>query len=134
MKNFKKVKNIDLSFNNINNIDSLKDIFESNIQIQKINLSNNKIKNVEIIKKTLSSNILEINLDNNNVIQKEIEEIKNLIKSNNKLLIDEKTGDFRDHYEILDQLGKSSCSIVYKIKSKVNNQLKAIKIIDKKKN
>ena len=77
--------------------------------------------------------INQVNLNNNNVIQKEIEEIKNLIKNNNKFIIVKKAGNFRAHYEILNRLGKSSYSIVNKIKSKVNNQLKAIKRMDKKK-
>ena len=84
LKNFKKLKNIDLSFNKINNINSLKSISKINNKLEKIKLNNNMINDVEIIKENIFPYIIEINLDNNNIIKKDIDEIKMMIINNNK--------------------------------------------------
>ena len=88
IKNFKKAKKIDLSYNKINDINSLKTIFENNKELKILNLSNNQINDIKIIKENISKSIIEINLDNNKLIQKDLEEIKELIKKNNKAITD----------------------------------------------
>ena len=122
LKNFKKLKNIDLSFNKINNINSLKSISKINNKLEKIKLNNNMIKDVEIIKENIFPYIIEINLDNNNIIKKDIDEIKMMIINNNKK-------------EIKMNKIENLLIIKYKIKKKVlkldysgNHFLKIIKI------
>ena len=80
IKNFKNLKCIDLSYNKINDIQSLNDIITNNKEIEKINLNNNEIylSNDKNIKEKLSRHI-EINLDKNNIIKKEVESIKNSV-------------------------------------------------------
>ena len=75
LKNFKNLKKVDLSFNKINNINGLKSISKYNNKIEKLYLNNNMIKDVKILKENIFPNIIEINLDNNNIIQKDIDEI-----------------------------------------------------------
>ena len=81
---FKKAKKIDLSFNNINDAIPLKKLFDNNKEIQIIHLNNNKIDNIKGLKDHIPQTVIEINLYNNNIIQKEIEEIKDIIKNNSK--------------------------------------------------
>ena len=64
-----KLKKLDLSFNKINNISPLKELSKANNKIEIINLNNNLIENVEILKSNIFPFIKEINLDNN-LIQK----------------------------------------------------------------
>lgn len=85
LKNFKKLKVIDLSFNKINNINVLENISKTNNKIEKLYLNGNMIKNVEILKKNIFPNIIEINLDKNNVIKKDLKEIKMIIQNNNNI-------------------------------------------------
>jgi len=82
--NSPKLRKFDLSFNKISNISSFKEILKKNNNIEFINLSNNSITNVEILKTNIFPFVKEINLDNNNIIRKDIDEIKEiLLKSNN---------------------------------------------------
>ena len=82
IQNFKNLKTIDLSFNKINNIKPLKRILENNKEIKTINLNNNEISDEENIKENFSHRFIEINLDNNNIIKKDIESFKNSIFGN----------------------------------------------------
>jgi len=85
--NMPKLKKLDISFNKINNISSFKEISKKINKIECINISNNSIKNVEILKTNILPFVKEINLDNNNIIKKDIEEIKEIIiqKKNNNI-------------------------------------------------
>ena len=87
LKNFQKLKKLDLSFNKINNIKPLKEIINNNIGIIKIDLKNNLIKDIEVIKNSLFPSSIDINLDNNLIIKKDLDEIKSIInkKNNNKI-------------------------------------------------
>jgi Leucine-rich repeat (LRR) protein len=84
LKNFKNLKKVDLSFNKINNINELKSISKYNNKIEKLYLNNNMIKDVKILKENIFPNIIEINIDNNNIIQKDIDDIKMMIINNKK--------------------------------------------------
>ena len=85
IQNLKKLKKIDLSFNKINNIDSLKGIIENNKDIKIIKLNNNEIRNDQNIKEKYPC--IETNLDNNNIIRKDIESIKSSINDNSSYII-----------------------------------------------
>ena len=84
LKNFKNLKKVDLSFNKINNINELKSISKYNNKIEKLYLNNNMIKDIKILKENIFTNIIEINLDNKNIIQKNNNEIKMMIINNKK--------------------------------------------------
>ena len=84
IQNLKKLKKIDLSFNKINNIDSLKGIIENNKDIKEIKLNNNEIRNDQNIKENY--HCIEINLENNNIIKKDIESINNSINCHSSLI------------------------------------------------
>ncbi len=84
IKNFKNIKILDLSYNKINNIDKLKIISEYNNKIEKLYLNNNNIKNVDALKGDIFPYIIEINLDNNCIIKKELEEIKLIVNEKKK--------------------------------------------------
>ena len=73
------LKKVDLSFNHIIEINSLKEILETNPNIREINLNNNEIKSVEVLTKNKFPQLMNIKLDNNNLIKKEIDEIKRTI-------------------------------------------------------
>jgi len=81
--NSPKLKKLDLSFNKINNISPFKEISKKKNKIEFINISSNSIENVEILKTNIFPLVKEINLDNNNIIGKDIEEIKEIIIKNN---------------------------------------------------
>ena len=104
LKKFKNLKNIDLSFNKINDIKALKKISENNNKIEKINLNNNLIKNIDILKENIFPYIIEINLDNNNIIQKDLEEIKMIIL--NKSFMDNKLNKITILYKIKNKFKK----------------------------
>ena len=72
--NFKKLKKIDLSFNKINKINASK-IFSPNL-LPKKKEEICIIEKKDVKEKILLNNHIEINLDENNLIQKDIEEIK----------------------------------------------------------
>ena len=72
------LKDINLSYNKIEDIQSLKDIIKNNKNLEKININHNRIKNPEIIN--------EINLDNDNRIKLEFEETYKLLKNNNHFI------------------------------------------------
>ena len=108
LKNFKKLKNIDLSFNKINNINSLKRISKINNKLEKIKLNNNMIKDVEIIKENIFPYIIEINLDNNNINKKDIDEIKMMIINNKKKI---KMNEIEDLAIIKYKIKKKSIKI-----------------------
>ena len=82
LKNLKLLKNLDLSYNKIKNINSLKTSSEENKLIEKINLNNNLIENVDILKENIFPKMVEINLDNNKINEKDINEIQKLIINN----------------------------------------------------
>ena len=82
---FKNLEEINLSHNNISDVETLK--YFNNLKT--IDLSYNKINTIIPLKKMLMDNlfphIIEINLDHNNLIKKDIEEIIRLIKNRNIL-------------------------------------------------
>ena len=95
---FKNLEVMNLSHNNISDIESLKDFYFP--KLKKLDLSSNKIKknqkndnnkpNQDQFQKRLFNNYVnllnnEINLDNNNLIAKDIEEIRMQIKKNYQL-------------------------------------------------
>ena len=99
---FKNLEVMNLSHNNISDIESLKDFYFP--KLKKLDLSSNKIKknqkndynkpNQDQFQKRLFNNYVnllnnEINLDNNNLIAKDIEEIRMQIKKtiNYKIMI-----------------------------------------------
>ena len=41
--------------------------------------------------------------------------------------------DFRKYYDIIEKIGEGAFGIVHKVKLKKTNELRAIKVIDKKK-
>ena len=71
---------LDLSFNHIIEINSLRDILETNPNIREINLNNNEIKSVDVLTKNKFPRLMMIKLDNNNLIKKELDEIKRKLK------------------------------------------------------
>ena len=110
LKNFKNLKKVDLSFNKINNINELKSISKYNNKIEKLYLNNNMIKDVKILKENIFPNIIEINLDNNNIIQKDIDEIKMMI-INNKKEKKEKINYYENKYLIEYKIKKKNTKI-----------------------
>ena len=101
MIKFDFLEELDLSKNDIENLDSLGN-FKAK-KLKKIDLSFNKINNIdslkEIISKKVLSKVKEINLENNKLKAKEIEEIKSLLNK------DENTIEFKMNY-ILKQSEK----------------------------
>ena len=83
---FKNLEEINLSHNNISDVEILQ--YFNNLKT--IDLSYNKINTIIPLKKMLMDNlfphIIEINLDHNNLIKKDIEEIIRLIKNKNILI------------------------------------------------
>ena len=131
--NFTQLKTIDLSFNKIIDIKGINKILEKNKQIKNINLSYNDINNIEVLKENISEfpRFIEINLDNNKIIQKDIDEIKNIIKE--KILSQNTniTDDFRNNYDILGTISDNEFVIVYKVKDKNSDNLRAVKCLKK---
>ena len=80
---FNNLKELDLSHNNISDVNLLKEFIVN--KIQKLNLSFNKLVPLTIKNKNEESiilkNSLDINLDNNNLMKKDIDNIKNLLLS-----------------------------------------------------
>ena len=62
---FKKLKNLDLSNNNISNINALKSIKFKNLEI--LDLSNNKISDIDVLEKVSFKGLKELNLNNNKI-------------------------------------------------------------------
>ena len=62
---FKKLKNLDLSNNNISNISALKSIKFKNLEI--LDLSNNKISDIDVLEKVSFKGLKELNLNNNKI-------------------------------------------------------------------
>ena len=82
---FENLEELYLNNNNIEKIDSLKDLYSPNLK--KLDLSNNKIHDItplkeNVLKKQLFPNIMEIKLENNNLLIKDIEDIKKLLNMN----------------------------------------------------
>jgi len=133
IKNFKTLKKFNLSFNKINDLKPLKEISKNNKGIKEINLRNNEIEDAEILKHDIFPCISKINLENNkNLIQKDIDEIINIIKERKKLYNDNKD-DFRNYYEIIDEIKRKKFEVIYKAKEKKSGELRAIKILEKPK-
>ena len=133
IKNFKKLKKLNISFNKINNIKSLEEISKNNKGIKEINLRNNEIRDVDILKLDIFPYISKINLENNkNLIQKDIDEIINIIEKRKKLCHDNKD-DFRNYYEIIEEIRRKKFEVIYKEKEKKNGELRTIKLLKKSK-
>ena len=101
LPNFKTVKRIDISFNKIKDITPIKQLTKNNKKLENLNLGNNEIKDVKILKENIFTTVIDINLDNNNIIKKDIEEIKDIIKKNKKEKLCRKNEDFRNNEEKL---------------------------------
>jgi len=101
LPNFKTVKRIDISFNKIEDITPIKQLTKNNKKLENLNLGNNEIKDVKILKENIFTTVIDINLDNNNIIKKDIEEIKDIIKKNNEEKLCRKNEDFRNNEEKL---------------------------------
>ena len=133
LKNFKTLKKLNISFNKINNINPLKEISENNKEIREINLRNNDIRDVEILKLDIFPCISRINLENNKkLIQKDIDEIINIIKQRKKLYNNNKD-DFRNYYEILEEIRRKKFEVIYKAKEKKSGEIRSIKLLEKSK-
>ena len=85
---FENLEELYLNNNNIDNIDSLKDLYSP--KLKKIDLSYNNIHNIDSLKENilkppkLFRNIMEIKLDfNKDILEKDIEDIRRLIKGDN---------------------------------------------------
>ena len=131
IKNFKKLKKLNISFNKINNIKSLEEISKNNKGIKEINLRNNEIRDVDILKLDIFPYISKINLENNkNLIQKDIDEIINIIKQRKKLCHDNKD-NFRNYYEIIEEIRTKKFEVIYKAKEKKSGELRTIKLLEK---
>ena len=99
-----KLKKIDLSHNKISDIKVLKEISQEKNELENINLKNNLIKDFTILKECKFPKIKEITLDEKNIIQKDIEEIKNSIT--NKSINDEiNENELADNSTIANNLG-----------------------------
>ena len=81
IKNFKTthLQKIDLSSNKIKDINTLKTVLDNNKDIQSIKLNNNLIKDITIFKDNKFSQLKEINLDNNRILEKDFQEVKNML-------------------------------------------------------
>jgi len=101
LPNFKTVKRIDISFNKIKDITPIKQLTKNNKKLENLNLGNNEIMDVKILKENIFTTVIDINLDNNNIIKKDIEEIKDIIKKNNEEKLCRKNEDFRNNEEKL---------------------------------
>ena len=133
IKNFKTLKKLNISFNKINDLKSLEEISKNNKDIKEINLRNNEIRDVEILKLDIFPYISKINLENNkNLIQKDIDEIINIIEKRKKLCHDNKD-DFRNYYEIIEEIRRKKFEVIYKAKEKKNGELRTIKLLKKSK-
>ena len=133
LKNFKTLKKFNISFNKINDLKALKEISKNNKEIKEINLRNNEIKDVEILKHDIFPCMSKINLENNKIlIQKDIDEIINIIKQRKKLCHDNKD-DFRNYYEIIEEIRTKKFEVIYKAKEKKNGELRTIKLLKKSK-
>ena len=133
IKNFKTLKKLNISFNKINDLKPLEEISKNNKDIKEINLRNNEIKDVEILKLDIFPYISKINLENNkNLIQKDIDEIINIIEKRKKLCHDNKD-DFRNYYEIIEEIRRKKFEVIYKAKEKKNGELRTIKLLKKSK-
>ena len=133
IKNFKTLKKLNISFNKINDLKPLEEISKNNKDIKEINLRNNEIRDVEILKLDIFPYISKINLENNkNLIQKDIDEIINIIKQRKKLCHDNKD-DFRNYYEIIEEIRTKKFEVIYKAKEKKSGELRTIKLLEKSK-
>ena len=133
LKNFKTLKNLNLSFNKIKDLKPLKEISKNNKEIKEINLRNNEIEDIEILKHDIFPCISKIYLENNkNLIQKDIDEIINIIKVKKNIDKDNKN-NFRNYYEILEEIRRKEFEIIYKAKEKKSGELRAIKLLEKPK-
>ena len=81
LKDFKtpKLKSLDLSFNKIIKVDPFKEILKNIPEIEYLDLSNNLIKNADVFKDKIFEKIIQINLNNNKILQKDLDEIKRIL-------------------------------------------------------
>ena len=81
IKNFKttKLQKIDLSSNKIKDVNALKPVLDKNKDIESIKLNNNLIKDISIFKENKFSQLKEINLDNNRILEKDFQDVKNML-------------------------------------------------------
>ena len=119
LKNFKspKLKKIDLSFNKLNDISVFKEISENNKNIEIINLNDNLIKNADIFKQKIFPKIKIINLDNNEILKKDIDEIKKVLCS---------VKDIKDKDEDEDEDEDEDINIVINLSYKFKNKRERI--------
>ena len=114
------LKKLDLSFNDINNINVFEEISKKNKDLEVILLNNNKIENADIFKKKLFEKIKEINLENNRLIKSDLDEIKKIIEDSIKNI---------NIFNIIYKLDKSNYKIKLFGKKFIENNKNNFKII-----
>ena len=73
---FKNLEELNISSNNITNVQPLKQFKSPNLKV--IDISNNPIENIDAIKE-MKAKLKEINLKNTNILKKDIQDLKNII-------------------------------------------------------
>ena len=81
------VRWINLSYNKIEFVSNLKNIYSKMPKLEKLNLKSNYIKNIDVLNEVEFPNIKEINIQNNDQIDFQTDMAKNIIKKYNNVLI-----------------------------------------------
>ena len=122
--NAPNLRKIDLSFNQINDVQPCKPLVINNKKISYINLKHNKINDAGIFKDSVFID-KEIILDENNLLKKEIDEIRNKIKEKEfentgifEYKIDKKKNKIRIFGKNFVIKNKSYCKIIIDNKQK----------------
>ena len=87
------VKWINLSYNKIKDISSLKNISLRMPKVEKINLKSNNIENIDVLINDMFPHIMEINIQNNEGINFETKNAKNIINKLKDILLYQLTED-----------------------------------------
>ena len=114
---FKNLVELNISHNNISNIEPLKRMKSPNLK--KIDISYNPIENIDAIKQ-MKAKIEEINLENTNIIKKDIQDLKNIIihgidlknNKNKECILKYEINNVNDIMEKLKEKDKSIMTIL----------------------
>ena len=114
---YKYLEEIDLSNNNISNLEEMKNLNSPNLKI--INLKNNKIEDIEPLKKMNSSNIKKLDLSHNKIIN--VKPLEEIMKKNKKMEIINLENNKIKNIEVLKEILKEKMH-------NISNSIKEIKL------
>ena len=102
---FEDLKILDLSKNNINNINEIEKILCYNLRV--LNLSNNQIKNIECISNWKFEKLVKLNLSNNEIEEIEVFSDNNVLKNLKELFLKNNKINVKEKIELIKNIKSS---------------------------